>query len=337
MKKKLIIIISIVIIFIVLVLILELIKDNSSNNNIKDDKYKVSEPILEKIDKKDDFLLFITDNYSKCSVCEDAGRLISYYSKVYNLDNVWFDKSATTDEDFDNLIKDFDFQNMFLVSGNVFLVKDGGVVVAINEAIFEGVLRDYLIEYEFIDDIDTDYFIEDDGFDKLYMTGSQTFSVVAGDKKTVTISTNPANSKLILAYKGLKEDGSDKFTDYFKDCAVSIKTSYMTEAFSMAIADEGKELFLKTSNDDNEGDGTAVDLAFTITNKEGEVVTVEGFEANKTVYIKPAYAYTVTITPAKNGVDGGLVGLNITVDNGVTDEDVNITIPAEYLSTTATE
>ena len=106
----------------------------------------------------------------------------------------------------------------------------------------------------------------------------------------------------------------------------------MTEAFSMAIADEGKELFLKTSNDDNEGDGTAVDLAFTITNKEGEVVTVEGFEANK-----PAYAYTVTITPAKNGVDGGLVGLNITVDNGVTDEDVNITIPAEYLSTTATE
>lgn len=175
------------------------------------------------------------------------------------------------------------------------------------------------------------------GFDKLYMTGSQTFSVVAGDKKTVTISTNPANSKLILAYKGLKEDGSDKFTDYFKDCAVSIKTSYMTEAFSMAIADEGKELFLKTSNDDNEGDGTAVDLAFTITNKEGEVVTVEGFEANKTVYIKPAYAYTVTITPAKNGVDGGLVGLNITVDDGVTDEDVNITIPAEYLSTTATE
>ena len=106
MKKKLIIIIGIVIIFIVLVLIWGLIKGNGGDNNIKDDKYKVSEPILEKIDKKDDFLLFITDDYSKCSVCEDAGRLVSYYSEVYNLDNVWFDKSTTTDEDFDNLIKE---------------------------------------------------------------------------------------------------------------------------------------------------------------------------------------------------------------------------------------
>ena len=166
MKKKLIIIIGIVIIFIVLVLILGLIKDNSGN--IKNDKYKVSKPILEKIDKKDDFLLFITDDYNKCSVCEEAGRLVSYYSYVYDLDNIWFDKSSTTDEDFNNLIKDFDLQDMFLNSGNVLLVKDGVVVVAINEAIFENVLKDYLIEYEFIDDTDNDRFIEDDGFNKLY-------------------------------------------------------------------------------------------------------------------------------------------------------------------------
>lgn len=184
MKKKLIIIIGIVIIFIVLVLIWGLIKGNGGDNNIKDDKYKVSEPILEKIDKKDDFLLFITDDYSKCSVCEDAGRLVSYYSEVYNLDNVWFDKSTTTDEDFDNLIKDFDFQNMFLVPGNVFLVKNGVVMVAINEAIFENVLRDYLIEYEFIDDIDNDRFIEDDDFNKLYNSNDKQLVLVysADDK-----------------------------------------------------------------------------------------------------------------------------------------------------------
>ena len=166
MKKKLIIIIGIVIIFIVLVLILGLIKDNSGN--IKNDKYKVSKPILDKIDKKDDFLLFITDDYDKCGICEEAGRLVSYYSDVYDLDNIWFDKSTTTDEDFNNLIKDFDLQDMFLNSGNVLLVKDGVVVVAINEAIFENVLKDYLIEYEFIDDTDNDRFIEDDGFNKLY-------------------------------------------------------------------------------------------------------------------------------------------------------------------------
>lgn len=168
MKKKLIIVISIIVIFIVLILILRLIKGNSGDNNINDNKYKVSEPILDKIDKNDDFLLFINDDYNKCSLCEEASRLVSYYSRVYDLDNIWFDKSTTTDEDFNNLIKDFDLQDMFLNPGNVLLVKDGVVVVAINEAIFENTLSDYLVEYKFIDDIDNDKFIEDDDFNKLY-------------------------------------------------------------------------------------------------------------------------------------------------------------------------
>ena len=165
-KKRLIIIISIIVIFSILVIILFLTNYNKKSS--KDDKYKLSTPILEKIEKKETFLLFITDNYNKCSMCEDAVRLINYYSKIYNLDNIWFNKSSTTKEDFNNLIKNFDIENIFLEPGNILLIKDGVIVVGINEAIYENVLRNYLIEYKYIDNSDNDKSIEDNEFYKLY-------------------------------------------------------------------------------------------------------------------------------------------------------------------------
>ena len=165
MKKKIIIIISIFIIFIIVILGLLLIKNN--NKDIKEE-YRLSKPILERINDKDNFLIYITDNYNKCSVCYEADMLINYYKDIYNLDIMFFSKSATTDKDFNNLIKDFELQEGFFVAGDVVLIKDGVVVSAIKEAMFEDTLREYLVEYEFIDNIDNDRFIYDDDFNRLY-------------------------------------------------------------------------------------------------------------------------------------------------------------------------
>lgn len=169
------------------------------------------------------------------------------------------------------------------------------------------------------------------GYDKLYVKGSQTFSVPQGDTKEVSILCKPANAKLILKYAGLGD--SDKFEDYFQDCQVSVKTQYMDEAFSMAKADAGNELYLKTGDD-----GTEVNLSFTITDLEGETATIESedFETTKTITLKPGVAYTLTIKPNQVNVDGGKLGMDITVDNGVTEEDVTITVPGDFL-TGATE
>jgi len=169
------------------------------------------------------------------------------------------------------------------------------------------------------------------GYDKLYVKGSQTFSVPQGDTKEVSILCKPANAKLILKYAGLGD--SDKFEDYFQDCQVSVKTQYMDNAFSMAKSDAGKELYLKTGDE-----GTEVNLSFTITDLEGETATIESedFETTKTITLKPGVAYTLTIKPNQVDVDGGKLGMDITVDNGVTEEDVTITVPGDFL-TGATE
>ena len=169
------------------------------------------------------------------------------------------------------------------------------------------------------------------GYDKLYVKGSQTFSVPQGDTKEVSILCKPANAKLILKYAGLGD--SDKFEDYFQDCQVSVKTQYMDNAFSMAKADAGEELYLKTGDE-----GTEVNLSFTITDLEGETATIESedFQTTKTIKLKPGVAYTLTIKPNQVDVDGGKLGMDITVDDGVTEEDVTITVPGDFL-TGATE
>ena len=164
------------------------------------------------------------------------------------------------------------------------------------------------------------------GYDKLYVKGSKTFSIPQGDREMITVNCTPANAKLILKYAGLSD--SDTFEEYFKDCQVSIKTQYMDKAFTMAKADAGKELYLKTGDT-----GTDVTLSFTITDLEGETVTIEkeDFETTKTITLKPGVAYTLTIKPNQIDVDGGKLGMDITVDDGVTEDDVTITVPGEFM------
>ena len=164
------------------------------------------------------------------------------------------------------------------------------------------------------------------GYDKLYVKGSKTFSIPQGDREMITVNCTPANAKLILKYAGLSD--TDTFEEYFQDCQVSIKTQYMDNAFTMAKADAGKELYLKTGDE-----GTDVTLSFIITDLEGETVTIEkeDFETTKTITLKPGVAYTLTIKPNQIDVDGGKLGMDITVDDGVTEDDVTITVPGEFM------
>lgn len=174
----------------------------------------------------------------------------------------------------------------------------------------------------------TAYYGEDvpAGYDKLYVKGSETFSVAQGDKKTVDITCKPANAKMKLVYKG--NDDSDQFEDYFKDCTVSIKTDYMSDAWTMNKSNEGQELYLKTGDE-----GVKATLSFALTDKNGSPVTVNGFESSKEIDLKPCYSYTLTIKPTQTEISGGKFGLTVTVDDGVTEEDVTVEIPGEYIPT----
>lgn len=172
----------------------------------------------------------------------------------------------------------------------------------------------------------TAYYGEDvsAGYDKLYVKGCQTFSVAQGDRKTVSITCKPANAKMSVVYKG--ESETDVFEDYFQDCKVAIKTRYMTDAWIMSKEDVGKELYLKTGDE-----GTTCTLTFSLIDKEGNPVTVEGFIDTKDIDLQPCYSYTLTIKPNKTDVSGGKYGLTVIVDDGVTEEDVTVSIPGEYI------
>lgn len=165
------------------------------------------------------------------------------------------------------------------------------------------------------------------GYDKLYVKGSQTFSVAQGDRKTISITCKPANAKMSVVYKGNSD--ADTFEDYFQDCKVTIKTPYMTEAWNMSKEDAGKELYLKTGNE-----GTTCTLTFSLIDKEGNPVTVEGFVNTKDIDLLPCYSYTLTIKPNKTDVPGGKYGLTVVVDDGVTEKDVTVSVPGEYIPVT---
>lgn len=108
----------------------------------------------------------------------------------------------------------------------------------------------------------TAYYGEDvaAGYDKLYVKGSQTFTVSQGDKKTVSILCKPANARITLVYKG--NDDNDAFEDYFQDCTVTVKTDYMDEAWTMNKSNEGQQLYLKTGDE-----GTNATLSFSLIDK----------------------------------------------------------------------
>lgn len=172
----------------------------------------------------------------------------------------------------------------------------------------------------------TAYYGEDvaAGYDKLYVKGSQTFTVSQGDKKTVSILCKPANARITLVYKG--NDDNDAFEDYFQDCTVTVKTDYMDEAWTMNKSNEGQQLYLKTGDE-----GTNATLSFSLIDKNGEPVSVDGFDTSKVIDLKPCYSYTLTIKPNKTDIPEGKVGLDITVVDDVTNEDVTVNIPGDYI------
>lgn len=172
----------------------------------------------------------------------------------------------------------------------------------------------------------TAYYGEDvaAGYDKLYVKGSESFTVSQGDKKTVSILCKPANACITLVYKG--NDDNDAFEDYFQDCTVTVKTDYMDEAWTMNKSNEGQQLYLKTGDE-----GTNATLSFSLIDKNGEPVSVDGFDTSKVIDLKPCYSYTLTIKPNQTDIPGGKVGLTITVDDGVTEEDVTVNIPGDYI------
>ena len=77
----------------------------------------------------------------------------------------------------------------------------------------------------------------DAGFDKLYVEGSQEFTVSEGEQKNVILYCKPANVKVSVVY-------TEDFLKYYSDCTVSLSTSHLTAPFEVNMKkDSGKDAF----------------------------------------------------------------------------------------------
>lgn len=155
-------------------------------------------------------------------------------------------------------------------------------------------------------------------YDRLYVEGSQTFTVAKGENKTVSFVCVPANVKINLKY-------SDDFFTYYSDCTVGLKTQYLAEALKMTKNDAGRDLFLKA------GSNEALTLTFELKDKNGITVTPADFES-RGLTIQPRDFLTITIQPKLINIDGGQIsGISVTIDNGTQEENIDITLPDEFM------
>lgn len=53
-------------------------------------------------------------------------------------------------------------------------------------------------------------------------------------------------------------------------------------------------------------------------------MSVDDFNTSKTIDLKPCYSYTLTIKPNATDIEGGKLGLEITVDDGVTEKTLRL-------------
>lgn len=152
-------------------------------------------------------------------------------------------------------------------------------------------------------------------YDKLLVSGSETFVPQAGATKKVNFQCKPKAAKVNVVYDAT-------FSKYYSDAEVSIKTKHMTEAMTMSKANVGQDLYLKA-----DADGEDVTLTFDIKDKNGKSIDVEGMVKSKTVKVKPQTLLKLTFKPNVTEIEGGKFGVSINVDTDMTDEDVNIVIP----------
>lgn len=156
-------------------------------------------------------------------------------------------------------------------------------------------------------------------FDHLLVTGSETFTLNPGTTKNISFQCKPTAAKVSVNY-------DSSFDTYYSDCEVSVKTKHMSEAVTLSKKNAGQDLFVKA-----DAAGEEVTLAFVLKDKYGEVATPEGFATSKTVTIKPQTSLKITVKPDVTEIEGGKFGIDVIVDSGVTEENVNIVVPNDII------
>lgn len=176
MKKKLIIILTIFILSIVFITIF--IKNNTS---IKTKNISTLDKIYNKIDNKEDILIYINENSKTCNFCNSSKNMINYYNDAFKLDLILFNKDKYSNDNFIKLKKKLLIEeNSYIVSPAIIIVKKGVAKAIVNEIHDEVDLKNYLVEYNYINKeyLEKDLQIKDEKLEKLYKSDSKNLILI---------------------------------------------------------------------------------------------------------------------------------------------------------------
>lgn len=198
------------------------------------------------------------------------------------------------------------------------LVTDGNG----NEA-FKGLYKDMPLEVELI--AGKTYTVKatygenpEVAFDKLYVEGNQQFTIADGEQKNLSLTCRPANVKVSVVY-------TENFLKYYSDCTVYLNKESWQAPFTMnMVTDANKDAYVKAQAD---GESLSIDIRG-FKDKNGNPVSISIPTTTKVV--KPKMYLTITVDPEEVTISTGSASLDVTVDPGTEDKDVNIEIPEEY-------
>lgn len=152
----------------------------------------------------------------------------------------------------------------------------------------------------------------EEGFEKAAVYGSADFTVTEGKAAKVELTAKPSKAMVALEF-------DESLTDYLSDLKAQVRTAQNTMDYAL---DETRHVYTRPGR-------ISVDLAFTKPN---------GLKGQSEVYAFDAEAqhrYKVTLRLA--GTSGEINGLNVTFDDGLTEEVIDIDISDEVLTTPGPE
>ena len=149
----------------------------------KSSKINTYDIIKNKIDSKSTFLIYITNDDSyQCSNCAAIDKIIDFYNEVYHLKFMEYNTNKNSKGDLIKLDKDFGFQDDYLSAPAVVIIKNGRILAVANEMTSDNILKQYLVDYQFIDsksfEIETDLNTEE-SFNSIYHKEENSLIVIA--------------------------------------------------------------------------------------------------------------------------------------------------------------
>lgn len=147
----------------------------------------------------------------------------------------------------------------------------------------------------------------------MYVEGSCTFSVVAGQRTTVTVTCKPVCAKVTVTY------GTD-MAKYFTDYYVTFETQALGENRYIWYKENVDPVYMRVNNNEK------INPWITLKDKENKSKTITLKDGGYT--LSPAQALSIKIVPV---VNDGKLQISITVDDSTEDKNITIDVPSEWI------